>query len=189
MTALEHVDNDQAPALLTDTERDKVIAYIEAHEGCATREAAEHAGVKRWQVKQLVELEPDFAERYREARGYGRDRIRQTIRARAIDGIEETTEVHDSDGKLIERRITRKSDNRLLLAMARAYLPEYRDTARVELTGAGGGPVQVEDRSATLVEVAAILVEVGALPPVDVGGAPREQVPGAAGVLAAPADG
>jgi hypothetical protein len=62
------------------------------------------------------------------------------------------------------------------------------DRTRLEVTGAEGGPVQIEDRSATLADMARILDASGALVGLAVHsrGADRDELPAASEVLPAP---
>jgi hypothetical protein len=91
-------------------------------------------------VRALKRADSEFADDYREARGYGDEKIRDAIAERAIDGIEECVGI-GKDGEPIMRRIY---SDRLLGMMAKAHLPEYRDVSRLELAGANGGPVEVQ---------------------------------------------
>ena len=174
--------------LLTDEVREGVLAYIREHPAATIAEAAEANGAKRWMVKRLIATEPDFAESYREARGYGRDHIRAELKRRAFDGVEEVTEKRDGEGALVERTTVLKRSDRLLLAMAGAYLPEFSE--RLEVTGAGGGPIELSQRGATLADVARVLYDAGALDGIlGRGGLPDVEVSGAPALLAAAADG
>lgn len=73
----------------------------------------------------------------------------------------------------------------LRIVWAKRWHPAYREAARVEHTGPGGGPVQIEDRSASLQEVARVLEAVGALAQLG-SGASGDEVPDARTLLAEP---
>lgn len=131
------------PDPLTGTQRVAFLAYIREHPDCSVREAADHVGAKRKQVRHLKATDEQFAEDYRDARGYGSDTIRAELKRRAMEGIVEPVfgalpGEKAGSGIVGERRVY---SDRLLGMMAKAYLPEYRD--RVEHTGADGGPLEV----------------------------------------------
>jgi hypothetical protein len=82
------------------------------------------------------------------------------LRRRGLEGWFEET--YDANGSLVRR--VRRTDTNALVTRLKALAPErYRDNARVEVTGRHGGPVEVEDRSASLADVAAVLRAAGAL--------------------------
>lgn len=132
------------PAPLTVKQRAKFLAYVRQHTDCSVREAAEHAGVKRLQIRYLKRTDEEFAAEYREARGYGDDKIRDEVRRRAIEGVVEPVfgALGEGGGTGIVGHKRVYSD-RLLALMAKAHLPEYRD--RVEHTGLDGGPMEVNN--------------------------------------------
>lgn len=165
------------PATLTDRQAEKLLTLIRANPQLGTVAALKQLGIKasRQHARQLT---VELGEAYEEARGRGHERIRQEIQRRAIDGVDEP--VYQGGEQV---GVIRRYSDRLLLALAKAQLPEYRD--RVELTGADGGPVQLEDRSASLADVARILETVGALAQHGRGAA-REALPAPRKVLSAP---
>jgi hypothetical protein len=117
------------------------LAYVEENRGCSVREACEHVGIRRHQVRALKRADSEFADDYREARGYGDERIRNEIARRAIDGVEDP--ITNKDGEIVGHRIV--YSDRLLGMMAKAHLPEYRESRQIELTGRDGGPLEVEN--------------------------------------------
>lgn len=189
MTNLPAAVEEHPPLELTDAQREKFLAYVRANPKVGTRMALFHAGVGRpttWrartrqkgvplkkavktvvkmvpvtgrQVDQLLASNPDFLDDYLEARGRGREEIRAEIRRRAIDGWDEPV-FHNGQ----EVGAVRKYDSRLLIAMARANLPEYRDLTTVEIGGVGGGPVRVVQVGVQLADVREVLLAAGALP-------------------------
>lgn len=137
-----------APEPLTGKQRVAFLAYIREHPDCSVREAADHVGAKRKQVRHLKATDEQFAADYRDARGYGDDKIRDEVRRRAIEGVVEpvfgSLGGDAGTGIVGEKRVY---SDRLLGMMAKAYLPEYHD--RVEHTGAGGGPLEVKSPDVT----------------------------------------
>jgi len=85
------------------------------------RLACEAAGVTRNYVYQYREDHPDFMEQWEAAKADAIDALENEARMRALT-------ISDP----------------LLLAMLRAYKPEYREKSSVELTGRDGGPIQSE---------------------------------------------
>lgn len=188
---------DDTPAV-TDEQRAKFLNIVAADRRISTRRAFHEAGVTRtieWQAKPgaktqvrrvpitktqadlILTEDPDLFDEYEVARGRGEEDIRAEVRRRAIDGVDEPV-FHQGQ---IVGTITRYSD-RLLYAMAKARLPEYQDTATVQHVGPGGGAIEIEDRSASLADVARVLEAVGALTELR-GGAAVEHVPAARKVL------
>lgn len=128
------------PDPLTDEQRTAFLAYIEQNKSCSVREACEHVGVKRKQVRHLKRVDDEFAADYREARGYANEHIVAEISRRAIEGWDEPV-FHN--GEIVGE--IRKYDGRLLTLLAKAYVPEFRDVTRLEHTGPGGGPLEVDN--------------------------------------------
>jgi len=132
--------------------------YVAAHGDERTTQAPP----SKADIDAYLAANPDFRDDYLEARGYSDDQIRAELVRRAIDGIDEPI-YHQG---VIVGEVRRYSD-RLLEFLARTRLPEalalQHARHHVEVTGAGGGPVEIEDRSATLADVARVLEAAGAL--------------------------
>lgn len=128
------------PDPLTDEQRTAFLDYVRKHKTCSVREACEQVGVKRKQIRHLKRVDDEFAGDYREARGYANEQIVAEISRRAIEGWDEPV-FHN--GEIVGE--IRKFDGRLLTLLAKAYVPEFRDVTRLEHTGPGGGPVEVEN--------------------------------------------
>lgn len=111
------------------------------------RTAAAAAHVGRTTVYDARQRDESFALRWAEAVAEGVETLEQVAFARGRDGqpVTRTVTKTDKDGNVEttvyeERHI---SDTVLLRVLSR-YKPEYRDSARHELTGAGGGPLRHE---------------------------------------------
>src|SRR6266516_5428059 len=137
----------QEVALPLPHERVKFLEHIRRNPACGIGDAARVASSTRKQFKMLQQSDPEFAEDYREARGYGDEAIRAEIRRRALEGWEEPVfgSLGPGAGSGEIGRV-RKFSDRLLVKLAEAHLPEFKDARRLELTGADGGPVAVEGR-------------------------------------------
>jgi len=85
--------------------------------------AAAHVRCSKQMVDHYAQRNPEFAELQEQALGLHKSEIEETIRSRAMDGVEEPK--FTSGGKLVGY-ITRYSDQ-LLLAYARRHIPEYRE--------------------------------------------------------------
>lgn len=186
LTVSQPDDND-----VTAQQREAFLAYIRGHRDCSTREACDHVGIRRKDVKALKAADSEFAADYREARGYGNDTIRNALRDRAIDGVEEP--IVSVKGEIVGSR--RVYSDRLLEFLARMHLPEAKALQAhrfgVEVTGAGGGPVEIQ-QGVSLADVAAVLHRAGALPgalPAVGAGDARPALPAASEVLAEPSNG
>lgn len=137
----------EPPLELTVKQRREFLAYIAANPRCSTREALARAGVKRpidyrdkggrrrtrnveltkAQATELIDSSPELREDYEAARGRSFENIRAEIKRRAIDGVDEPVfHLGEVVGHI------RKYSDRLLGAMAKANLPEYREQQRVE---------------------------------------------------------
>lgn len=147
---------------LTDDQRVAFLKIVEADRKIGNVAAMIEAGIEgsKRDLRATLQADEDLLEASRVARGFGRNQIRAAIVQRGIEGIEE--DVYNKDGEVVGTK-TVYSD-RLLDLAARMWLPEGRAlTGRVEVTGAGGGPIQFEDRSASLADTARVLIEVGAI--------------------------
>jgi hypothetical protein len=151
---------------LTAPKRARLLELIRAEPDVGTATACLRVGVKgsKGAIREMVLADEELQAELAEARGRGPEQVRAEIRRRAIDGVDEPV-FHNGE---VCGQVRRYSD-RLLALMAKANLPEYRDTARVEVTGADGGPVSVEKREVSLHGVLHILAAAGALDDVDLG--------------------
>lgn len=114
----------------------------------ATAAAAEHQTCSAFKRQDPVRHAEALAGS-REARGFLADRIVDN------DVIE-----HDEAGAPVAFR-SDVSDSQKQF-WARRWQPAYGNNTTVELSGPGGRPIEVEDRSATLADVLAVLHAVGA---------------------------
>lgn len=163
-------------------------------QGLSKRGAANHAAPTR-DIRRFHELEkrdPEFAEQVCQAVEAGTDVLEDEARRRAFEGVEKPVY---QGGKLVGT--VREYSDTLLIFLLNGRRPEkFRPLSRVEVTGARGGPVEIEDRSASLADVARVLEAVGALTQVahsgvaGLGGAAaRPALPAAPTVLAEPGSG
>lgn len=91
-----------------------------------------------------------FAVAYAEAHERGLDTLEAVVRMRATSGqpIRKTVTKKNGDGEVIEVTETEDlliSTNAAMFLLKR-YRPEFRDSYRVEQTGAGGGPIQYQHK-------------------------------------------
>jgi hypothetical protein len=128
-----------ATAAVSDEQRKRALALIRKKgREIGDVRALREAGVEgtRGQLRRLLDRDEDLVEAIAEARGRSVEVVRDEVKRRAIDGVEEPV-YHQ--GKVVGY-VTKYSD-RLLEMMARAHAPEYRE--RVEVSGAGGGPLEL----------------------------------------------
>lgn len=88
----------------------------------------------------------------------------------------------ETRGHYVDERVEKwvddpeQASDAVKLAWAKRWQPAYNGNTRVEVTGADGAPIEIEDRSASLADVARVLEAVGALASVG-GGAARQELP------------
>ena len=93
-----------------------------------------------------------FAAAWDEAVEAGTDYLEDEAKRRAAQGVDEPVFYQGEQCGAV-----RKYSDTLLIFMLKARRPEkYRERANVELTGQGGGPVELDDRSAAA-RIAALL--------------------------------
>lgn len=168
---------------VTETEWAAFLALIRANPTIGNKAAFAAANVHltRDQISSLL-AEPDRRDEYNEARGRSQERIRAAIAQRAIDGIEEP--IVSVKGEIVGYK--RIYSDRLLALMAKAHLPEYRETKHLEITGGEGGPVQVQ-QGVSLSAVLGVLIAAGATTPDrDGAGTPQPALPAPSPVLPEP---
>lgn len=186
---------DGGPLDLTPARRRRLLELVRGNRQLGNVAALRQVGLRgtRGELRKLLDGDVDLAEELREARGYGNTQIRNELFRRAIEGVDEPV-FHQGE---IVGHVRRYSD-RLLAKMADAYLPEFRDARqRLELTGPGGQPVQVEvdgGRVTGLSEVFELARQfgIGLAEGAREGlgaGAARGALPAAADVLSDPANG
>lgn len=109
--------------------------------------AARQAGVARAWTYESARNYPAFAQAWDEAYRQGVEVLEQHVHRWGTVGItlRETRTVTRADGSQ-ETAVTETVNINPQIAMfaLKRHKPEYRDTTRVEMTGAGGGPVSVE---------------------------------------------
>jgi hypothetical protein len=126
---------------VTQERLDNFLDFVREHPGCTNREAADAAGLVRRQVRERMAEDEDFASDYHEARGYDVEKLRARLIQRVFDD--------------------EKPYDRGLLEALRVWDPAFADIRRLELTGAGGGPVRVEHTGTDVATLRAILEEGG----------------------------
>ena len=165
--------------------RDLFFAELARH-GRIT-EAAETSGLDRSHAYKLRDSDPVFAERWHKALDAYADKLEAAAHQRAVEGLRKPV-LHqggltylyrlgpdgrplkgedgnyildlDEDGKP-KFLYTREYSDSLLLAMLRAKRKEYGDKSKIELTGADGGPVKVEESPTAIARTIAFALALG----------------------------
>lgn len=162
--ALDHVPP------LTDTQRNSIRDFYAANPKTGYKRALAHIGIKATKAAAEAAIRGDDE----------------------LHDIRETTlGVTPSDALSAIGQILADPDHKDRLRAAEAALKllyGFGEKTQLELTGAGGGPLQTEDRSASLGDVAQVLVAVGAFAQLS-GGAARGELPAAPDILAEPSEG
>lgn len=123
------------------TQRLKKVAFLNAfRESGVIQHAADAAGVHRATVQEWRGKDPAFDREYEAAYEASIDLLEQEARRRALVGV---TEPVYQNGKQVGQ-MQKYSDTLLIFLMKGARPQKYRDNARLELTGAGGGPIRSE---------------------------------------------
>lgn len=128
--------------------------------GYSVRHSAEYAGFRRERAYDLREKDEEFAREWEEALELGTQVLEDVARKVAVDGIRE--DVFDAEGKLM--RSTRRPYPAMVMFLLKSRRPEtYRDNARVEVTGANGGAIELDAgyRPTTLADVLALARDLG----------------------------
>lgn len=113
--------------------------FLEAYEelGLVTQ-AARRAGISRQMAYEARESDQAFAGVWAELEHDWTERLEREAWRRATEGDEKN--FFDKDGNLLSTE--RKTSDTLAIFLLKARKPEmYRETSRMELTGADGGPV------------------------------------------------
>jgi hypothetical protein len=125
----------------TVTQRQKKVAFLNAfRESGVIQYAADAAGVHRTTVQEWRGKDPAFDREYEEAYEASIDVLEQEARRRALVGVSEP--VYQNGKKVGD--VQKYSDTLLIFLMKGARPQKYRDNARLELTGADGGPIKSE---------------------------------------------
>lgn len=148
------------PRTARTRKRDWAPKFLEAFaETGNVKEACATVGVGRSTVYERRIKDETFAVQWDEAEQTSHDTLEREAFRRAAEGTDKPVY---QGGKLVGT--VREYSDTLLIFLLKARRPEkYRDNHRFELTGAEGGPIVTEDRSATLEDVAELLRDAGAL--------------------------
>lgn len=116
--------------------------------GIITR-AARNAGVDRSTVEEERKRNPTFALALEEAREAAADNLESFAYTWATTGLKEKVEekTYDHEGNVTATKVreTANVSPALLIFLLKAFRPaKYRETFRVENTGADGGPIRVK---------------------------------------------
>lgn len=121
---------------------ERQIAFCAAlAETCNVGSACRAVGISRQAAYAWREDFPDFADAWDKAKRCGVTALEDEAHRRAFEGNEESV-YHNGN---VCGTVRRYSDT-LAIFLLKAHCPErYRENARMELTGANGGPLQISD--------------------------------------------
>lgn len=124
---------------LTPELRDKTAAAIQEDRAQGNVAALRAAGAvgSKGHLRKLIEADDEIQHLIADTRGYSPEAIENEIVRRAIDGVSEP--VFNKDGDHVGDKVV--YSDRLLVLLAKARHPSYRD--RVEIGGPNGGPMEV----------------------------------------------
>lgn len=153
---------------LTEAARERFLEGLAA--GLTVKDAAALTGHPGRTFEGWRERRPEFAERWRAAVAEGTDLLEREAQRRAVEGWLEPVvgkvapgidgHVRDAEGNPMY--VVKYSD-RLMEVLLKGRRPEYRDKPQVEVNN-NTLNVSVEDRSASLAEIARVLAEAGVSP-------------------------
>jgi len=127
-----------------------LTAYAEV--GTVTH-AADIVGVHRNAHYNWMQ-DPEYVEKFREAERQAADVLEKEVRRRAVEGVLEPVFYQGQECGTVRKY----SDTLLIFATKGAMPQKYRENVSMELTGADGGPVEVEVSSAELARRARELI-------------------------------
>ncbi len=126
------------------------------------RRAAEAVGISRVTVHRLQKKDEQFALALHDAREDALDTLEEVMLMRARTGqpITKTVTRTFPDGSK-EETVTKDSHLSDTLGMfyLKRWRPEYRDSYRTEVTGPGGGPLQIESVAGIDARIAELAAE------------------------------
>lgn len=124
---------------------ERLSAFLAAlSETCNVGRACRAVDISRYTAYKWRKSDQEFAEAWDEAMRVGVIALEDEAHRRAMEGTEEPV-FHSGQ----QCGTIRKYSDTLAIFLLKAHNPtKYRDNQRLELTGADGGPVQVDDTQA-----------------------------------------
>ena len=135
--------------------RDLFFAELARH-GRIT-EAAETSGIDRSHAYKLRDSDPVFAERWHKALDAYADKLEAAAHQRAVEGIDKGV-YHQGVLMATEKQY---SDSLLALMLKAKRKREYGDANKIELTGADGGALKVEQSPTEIARSIAFALALG----------------------------
>ena len=103
-------------------------------------QAAEIAGIDRNTHYFWMNTDPEYPARFRQAEEQACDRLEAEARRRAVQGVDEPVFYQGE-----QCGVVRKYSDTLLIFLLKGARPEkYRERVSQEISGVGGGPVEIE---------------------------------------------
>lgn len=123
-----------------DKKSSKKAAFLAAYAECGNiSRAAEIAKIERRNHYRWLENDPEYPALFKEAEQQACDRLEQEARRRAVEGTLKPV-FHKGE----QCGVIREYSDTLLIFLLKGALPDkYADRAKTELSGPGGGPVEV----------------------------------------------
>ena len=158
MTAPAPIARRRRRPAISLADRNLFLAALEA--GWSVSHAAANTTVHRRRFYDLRDADEKFAAQWDDAVVVGTHALEDEARRRAVDGWDEPVY---QGGKLVGQ--VHKYDSGLIQFLLRKRDPSYRDNARLEVTGANGGPVEVAAgyQPPTLADMVKLAGELGVL--------------------------
>lgn len=124
----------------------KAKAFLDAlADTCNVTKSCEIANIPRISAYNWRNHIPEFAAAWEEAKKVGVERLEDEATRRATEGDEDVR--YDKDGNIIG--VTRKYSDTLLIFLLKGAKPDkYRERVSSEISGPGGKPIQIDDKTA-----------------------------------------
>lgn len=109
--------------------------------------SANSVGISRVTAYDRRNTDPIFAQAWDDAMDDATDLMEQAAFKRAVHGVDEPVWMRGDDGRPVKVDIIKRYSDRLLELLLKAHRPKkYNDRVVTEVSGPGGGTIQVEQR-------------------------------------------
>jgi hypothetical protein len=134
--------------LTAEEKRRAQAVFLEAFAQSANVTAAcRKAGISRETIYRWQEHDATFSLRFKQAEAEANDVIRAAIFQRAVQGVDKP--LHYQGRVVVDERgqrlTVKEYSDTLLIFLAKARMPEFRERQQLEVTGKDGGPITYTD--------------------------------------------
>lgn len=139
------IANPTRPGPITLPAKDWQDLFIEMYSQTMNiTKSAFYAGVSRATAQRYMRSDRRFAERCAEAKEEAVDRMEESVRVRAQEGVEQITPIY-YQGTYVGDKVRYEFSDPLAKFWLESHRPGvYRTTQRLEHTGVNGGPIEID---------------------------------------------